>query len=61
MNKYRVIAEDNLEMEEHTWQKGLDYEVVEKGDYFTIASDQGALNYYNKVKESVLSHFKTVQ
>jgi hypothetical protein len=58
MISYRVIAKDDLEMGVHTWTKGLNYEVVEKEDYFTLASDQGQVNYFNEVKEVVLGMFE---
>lgn len=60
MNKYKVIAKDDLETKPHTWTKGLDYEVVQKSDYFTIASNEGQLNYYNTVKEEVLGNFEII-
>jgi hypothetical protein len=60
MIKYKVIAKDDLGTFPHTWKKGLDYEVVEKTDYFTIASDRGSINYYNTVKNEVLINFEKV-
>ena len=60
MNKYIVITNENLEKFPHTWTKGLDYEVVQKVDYFTIASNEGQLNYYNTVREDVLRNFQIV-
>lgn len=61
MNVYRVVAKDNLEAYPHTWKKGLDYEVVEKDDYFTLASQQGQVNYLNTVREDVLANFEKVE
>lgn len=61
MKTYRVIAKDNLEAGRHTWTKGLDYEVVEKTDYFSLASNEGSLNYYNEVKNAVLEYFKVIE
>lgn len=58
---YRVVAKDNLESGLHTWTKGLDYEVVEKTDYFTLASNEGSLNYYNEIKNDVLENFKAIE
>lgn len=55
--KYKVIASNDLTLDYHTWTKGLDYEVVEKGDYFTIASNESSCNFYMTDKESVLSMF----
>lgn len=42
---YRVIAKDDLYLEPHSWQKGLDYEVIEKGDRIKMATDQGDTNF----------------
>lgn len=61
MKTYRVIANDDLECGVHTWTKGLDYEVIEKADYFIIASNEGSLNYFNEVKDDVLANFKVVE
>lgn len=61
MKTYRVIANDDLECGVHTWTKGLDYEVIEKVDYFTIASNDGSVNYYNTVKDDVLVNFEIVE
>ncbi|MGG3920513.1 hypothetical protein ABEV41_00935 [Geobacillus thermodenitrificans] len=61
MKIYKVIAKDNLEAKPHTWTKGLDYEVVEKTDYFTLASNEGSVNYYNTVKDNVLVNFEVIK
>lgn len=61
MKTYRVIAKDDLEARPHTWTKGLDYEIVEKTDYFTLASNEGSLNYFNEVKNVVLGNFKVTE
>jgi hypothetical protein len=57
MNKYTVIAKENLEAKPHTWTKGLDYEVVEKSDYFILASNEGQISYRNNVKDIVMANF----
>jgi hypothetical protein len=62
MNKtYQVKAKDDLRVDVHTWMKGEVYEVVEKSDYMTLASDQGALNYYLTVKSQVLGEFEVLE
>ncbi|UNH58517.1 hypothetical protein OEJ84_23790 (plasmid) [Bacillus subtilis] len=63
MKKYKVIAKDNLEAPPHTWTKGLDYEVVEEDnkDYFTISSNEGAVNYFNSVKDKTLENFDELE
>ncbi|PAF19729.1 hypothetical protein [Terribacillus saccharophilus] len=62
MNKtYQVKAKDDLQVDVHTWTKGEVYEVVEKSDYLTLASDQGALNYYLRVKKQVLGEFEVLE
>lgn len=53
-----IIAKNNLEAEPHTWTKGLDYELIEKKDYFTLSSNEGSVNYVNEVKDEVLLNFK---
>ena len=60
MIKYRVIAKKNLEATPHTWTEGLDYEVIEKRDYFTLASNEGQVNYYNTVKNMVMYNFEKI-
>lgn len=56
---YRVIAKENMEAKPvHTWTKGLDYEVVEKQNFFLLASNEGQLAYINSTKEEVLSSFR---
>lgn len=57
MYKYRVVAKENLEAKPHTWTKGFDYEVVEKSDYFILASNEGQINYMNTVKDTVMANF----
>ncbi|MCR4362096.1 hypothetical protein NUG13_12225 [Bacillus subtilis] len=63
MKKYKVIAKDNLEAPPHTWTKGLDYEVIEEDnkDYFTISSNEGAVNYFNSVKDITLENFDELE
>lgn len=61
MNKYMVIAKEDLKAPPHTWTKGLDYEVVEKSDYFTLASNEGQINYKNTVKDAAMAGFEKHQ
>ncbi|MFS0560113.1 hypothetical protein AB1K91_05185 [Terribacillus sp. 179-K 1B1 HS] len=62
MNKtYQVKAKDDLQVDVHTWTKGEVYEVVEKSDYMTLASDQGSLNYFLTVKEKVFGEFEVLE
>ena len=55
-----VEALENLEAEPHTWSKGLDYELIEKKDYFTLASNEGSVNYVNEWKQEVLNNFRPI-
>lgn len=57
MKKNKVIAKHDLLAFPHTWTKGLDYELVQKSDYFVLASDKGQINYKNTVKEDVMQNF----
>lgn len=58
MSKYKVIAIDNLDTSDgHSWTKGLDYEVIEKGGYFTLSSNEGQLNYKSVIKDAVMINF----
>lgn len=61
MKSYKVIAKDDYFQHPHSWKKGLDYEWVDKEDYFTIASDQGSLNYHNDLKPKLSELFETVE
>jgi hypothetical protein len=58
MNVYTVFAKADLQLEVHDWTKGLDYQVIEYDRYFTLASNQGSINYNNSAKEEVLANFK---
>ncbi|MEI2465143.1 hypothetical protein [Niallia taxi] len=60
MNKYTIIAKDDLETFPHTWTKGLDYEIVQKEHSFTLASNEGQLNFVNKVKDAVMENFEVL-
>lgn len=64
MSQKRIIAKEHLEANfnyaRHTWTKGLDYEIVQKEDYFTLASNEGSVNYYNTVKDKVMENFKSL-
>jgi hypothetical protein len=60
MNKYKVIAKDDLEAKHHSWTKGLDYEVVQNNSSITLASNEGQLNYSNDVKEAVMENFERI-
>ena len=41
----RVIAKYDLTLHPHTWTRGMDYELVQKSDYVTIASNEGQVNF----------------
>lgn len=64
MSKIKVIAKESLEAEfkysRYTWTKGLDYELDQKEDYFTLAANEGQVNYKNSVKDKVMENFKVV-
>ncbi|MGN4128052.1 hypothetical protein ACMGD3_24060 [Lysinibacillus sphaericus] len=55
-----VVAKEDLEAKPHTWSKGLDYELIEKKDFFTLTSNEGSVNYVNNVKQNVLVNFEKV-
>ncbi|MGC6589074.1 hypothetical protein ACPV3A_29535 [Paenibacillus sp. Dod16] len=57
MNKYIAIPNDDLYLGSHTWKKGLEYEVVERGDRLTIASDQGDTGWRLTRKDELASVF----
>ena len=63
MKKYKVIAKQDLVLEGdvHTWTKGLDYEVIQGEDYIKLTTNQGHVNYVNKVKDKVLDNFELVK
>lgn len=56
----KVIAKDNLYASPHSWTKGLDYEIVEKESHIQLASNEGHVNYVNKIKNKVLENFEIV-
>lgn len=41
---FTAIPKDDLEMEPHTWDKGEAYQMVEKSDYYVLASNEGQTN-----------------
>lgn len=51
MIKLKAYPKDDLHLFPHTWTKGLDYEAIDKGDYITIASNEGQVNFSDKAKE----------
>ena len=54
------IAKDDFELNPHSWTKGLDYEIVEKTNFFTIASNEGQVNFVNKIKSEFFENFQIV-
>lgn len=56
MKKYVAIPKHDLHLHPHTWKKGLDYEVIERQDRLTIASDQGDTGWHMDKK----SHLERV-
>lgn len=60
-NKTIVIAKEDLQVEQHTWTKGLDYELIERENHFRLCCNQGELSYSNDVKEKVLANFELAQ
>lgn len=56
--KYKVIAKDDLTAYPHSWTKGLDYEVLQRSGYFTLASNEGQVNYLYSVEKEVMDNFK---
>ncbi|TVY09855.1 hypothetical protein [Paenibacillus cremeus] len=58
MQKYRVYAKDNLELFPHTWTKDLDYELIQKEDHFTLASNEGQINILGKASEKLVDIFE---
>lgn len=45
MDKLVAYPKEDLELHPHSWDKGLDYEVIDKGKYVTIASNQGDCSF----------------
>ncbi|MEK3955662.1 MULTISPECIES: hypothetical protein [unclassified Psychrobacillus] len=58
MKKYKVIALENLEAENNSWTKGLDYEVTETATKFQITSNEAQVAYVIMLKEAILINFK---
>lgn len=56
----KAIAKDDLYANPHSWTKGLDYEIVEKTNFFTLASNEGQVNLVNNIKNDVLGNFQIV-
>ncbi|MNK57592.1 hypothetical protein D3C87_766510 [compost metagenome] len=61
MKVLKAIAKDDLNAHPHTWTKGLDYEWIDNEDYFTLASNEGSINYLNKVREAVAIEFELIE
>ena len=53
----RVIAKDDLTLHPHTWTRGLDYELVQKSDYVTIASNEGQVNFTGEAMKRLREAF----
>jgi hypothetical protein len=58
MNKYKVLALDDLEAEFNSWTKGLDYEVIETETKFQITSNEGQVAYVSSLKEDIMINFE---
>mgnify|MGYP001263693182 CR=1 FL=1 len=56
----KAIAKDDLKAYPHTWTKGLDYELIECEGYIKLASNEGHVNYTDRVKDKVLCNFTIV-
>jgi hypothetical protein len=57
VQKCKVFAKDDLELDLHTWTKGLDYEVIQKRDYFSLASNEGHTNIFGAATEKLQEIF----
>jgi hypothetical protein len=55
-----AIAKDDLHLHPHTWTKGLDYQLIFKSDYVTVASNEGSLNFTGEAKERLPEIFELV-
>jgi hypothetical protein len=58
MQKFKAYPKENLELLPHTWIKGLDYEVVQKSDYFVLASNEGQTNITGIAVERLVDVFE---
>lgn len=61
--KVKVFPKDDLQLDAHTWKKGLDYEAVfrfmnDKKTRLTIASDQGQVNFTDSALENLHDVFE---
>lgn len=58
MEKQTIIALEDMQADLNTWTKGLDYELWDKGTFFTITSNQAQISFSNSLKDEVLGNFK---
>lgn len=58
MQKVKAYPKENLVLIPHTWTKGMDYEVVQKSDYFVLASNEGQTNITGIAVERLVDIFE---
>lgn len=57
MTKLIAIAKFDMELAPHTWTMGLDYEAIDKGDYLTLASNEGQTNFAGDARKHLTEVF----
>lgn len=60
MQKYNVVALENLEAPQNSWTKGCQYEVTETQTKFQLTSDQAQVAYVAALKPEIMKNFKEV-
>lgn len=63
VEKKVAIPREDLELDGHTWQKGLDYEAIfyRNRERIKIASDQGDVSYTAHMMENLNDVFEFVE
>lgn len=58
MNKYKIIAIEDLEAPQNSWTKGEEYEVTETETKFQLTSNEAQVAYVIELKNEIMQNFK---
>lgn len=47
----KAYPKEDLQMDVHTWTKGLDYEVIQRPTKTVVASNEGQLNFTGEAEQ----------
>lgn len=60
MKKYKIKAMVDLETNNNTWTKDLDYDVVETDAKFQLTSNEAQIAYVRRLKPDIMKNFQVL-